>query len=568
MNETTNTASVELTAADTALLNEYLQAMDEIAQREPERLPAETWDKVWPHIQATGEVPAEYRDRIGVNDITVHSDIVDGKHRYIPEGKATKGYYDIVWERWNAERGQIESKYHDVIIKALRYALSNERATADTAPLMELLKSLIANDFMAAWDKVTQEKASPRSAAIEKGALMTIGGRIASYSTDDLKNALNAYSIYRLPASVDAKKAFDDTGRLNALMLQNKPLEGLTTMHTAFLMAVVQAVSLSQADDGSNTVSFYLPAICRELKIDPRTYSNKRSTGQDYAQQRFNAMIEIITPFDPFVGRMPDGSFYRVLTFESYDKGSETMNVSTPYLYRLKAIAAQRSTDLKRPQLNRLLHGAVVSEPNRAAVELASRILTGIVNRGVRADYKTYKAEPKVSKKTVTRTGSDGQRTTTTTVYDTGDQIDDAPAPSKIVTYKVKYSTLINDCPQLKRELDEITTGKGKAERDLEAQAAAEHRTASAEEIRQAREKDRKIIPQRINKKLKDIFTAAFRIIAEKSDAPARYIDFTLPTTTRTVKGKKCETYDVPTKSTLTRSMIITHRGRNPQYIE
>ena len=185
MKENTNTA--RLTATDTPLLQEYLQAMDEIAQREPEKLPAEIWDKVWPHIQATGEVPAEYRDRIGVNDITVHSDIVDGQHRYIPEGKATKGYYDIVWERWNAERGQIESRYHDVIIKALRYALSNEKAAADTAPLMDLLKSL-----MAAWDKVTQEKASPRSAAIEKGALMTIGGRIASYSTDDLKDALNA----------------------------------------------------------------------------------------------------------------------------------------------------------------------------------------------------------------------------------------------------------------------------------------------------------------------------------------------------------------------------------------
>lgn len=560
MKENTNTARLTAT-----VLQEYLQAMDEIAQREPEKLPAEIWDKVWPHIQATGEVPAEYRDRIGVNDITVHSDIVDGKHRYIPEGKATKGYYDIVWERWNAERGQIESRYHDVIIKALRYALSNEKAAADTAPLMDLLKSLIADVESMTPE---QEKASPRSAAIEKGALMTIGGRIASYSTDDLKDALNAYSIYRLPSNVDRKQAFDDTGKLNALVLQDKPLEGLTQIHTAFLMAVVQAVSLSQADDGSDTVSFYLPAICRELKIDPRTYSSKRSTGQNYAQQRFNAMIEIITPFDPLVGRAPDGSYYRVLTFKSYEKGSETMNVSTPYLYRLKAIAAQRSTDLKRPQLNRLLHGAVVSEPNRAAVELANRILTGIVTRGVRADYRTYNAEPKVAKKTVTRTSKDGQRTTTTTVYDTDSQTDDTPAPSKTVTYKVKYQTLIDDCPQLKNELDEIINGKGKAERDLEAQAAAEHRTASAEEIRQAREKDRKIIPQRINKKLKDIFTAAFRIIAEKSDAPARYIDFTLPTTTRTVKGKKCETYDVPTKSTLTRSMIITHRGRNPQYIE
>ena len=418
--------------------------------------------------------------------------------------------------------------------------------------------SLYANDFMAAWDKVTQEKASPRSAAIEKGALMTIGGRIASYSTDDLKDALNAYSIYRLPSSVDRKQAFDDTGKLNALMLQDKPLEGLTQIHTAFLMAVVQAVSLAQIDDGDNTISFYLPAICRDLKIDPRTYSNKRRAGQDYADMRFNAVLEMITPFDPLVGRTPDGSFYRVLTFESYDKSSDTMTISTPYLYRLKAIAEQRAAE--HPQLNRLLHSAVVNEPNRAAVELANRILTGIVNRGVRADYRTYKAEPRVSKKTVTRTGNDGQRTTTTTVYD--NPTDDTPAPSKTVTYKVKYQTLIDDCPQLKNELDEIINGKGKAERE------AEERGASAEEIKQARAKDKKTVPQRVNKKLKDVFTAAFRIIAEKSDAPARYLDFTLPTTTRTVKGKKSKAYDIPTKSTLSRYMIITHKGRNPQYTE
>ena len=273
-------------------------------------------------------------------------------------------------------------------------------------------------------------------------------------------------------------------------------------------------------------------------------------------------MLNIITPFDPFVGRTPDGSFYRVLTFVSYDKGSETMTISAPYFYRLKAITEQRATGQKHPQLNRLMHSSAVNEPNRAAVELANRILTGIVKRGVRADYRTYNAEPKKVAETVTRTSKDGQRTTTTTVYDTGSQTDDTPAPSKTVTYKVKYQTLIEDCPQLKSELDEIINGKGKAERE------AEERNASAEEIKKAREKDKKTIPQRVNKKLKDVFTAAFRIIAEKSDAPARYLDFTLPTTTRTVKGKKSKAYDVPTKSTLARYMVITHRGRNPQYTE
>ena len=132
----------------------------------------------------------------------------------------------------------------------------------------------------------------------------------------------------------------------------------------------------------------------------------------------------------------------------------------------------------------------------------------------------------------------------------------------------MKYQTLIDDCPQLKNELDKIINGKGKAEREAEEKAKKENREATAEEIKQARAKDKKTIPQRVNKKLKDVFTAAFRIIAEKSDAPARYLDFTLPTTTRTVKGKKSKAYDVPTKSTLARYMVITHRGRNPQYTE
>lgn len=124
----------QLNAQDTALLQEYLQAVDEMAQREPQQLPAEIWDKVWPEIQATGEVPAEYRDRIGVNQI---SDKATGETR--------PGYYDIVWERWNAERGQIERRYHDVIIKALRYALSNDQAGADVRPVIELLQALISD---------------------------------------------------------------------------------------------------------------------------------------------------------------------------------------------------------------------------------------------------------------------------------------------------------------------------------------------------------------------------------------------------------------------------------------
>ena len=133
-----------LTAADTKALSDYMQKIEALGQREPQKLPAEIWDKVWPEIQRTGQVPAEYRDRIGVNPIKERKHHFEGDRVVFEDGEQiTNGYYDIVWERWNAERGQIESKYHDVIIKALRYALSNEKEAAETQPLLELLKRII-----------------------------------------------------------------------------------------------------------------------------------------------------------------------------------------------------------------------------------------------------------------------------------------------------------------------------------------------------------------------------------------------------------------------------------------
>lgn len=123
-----------LTSADALQLQEYLQAIDELAQREPPRLPDEIWEKAWTQIQATGEIPAEYRDRIGVTQI------VDKE-----TGKKQRGYIDIAWERWNTESRQLDIKYHDVIIKALRYALSKEMLTETQSDVLELLQALLKN---------------------------------------------------------------------------------------------------------------------------------------------------------------------------------------------------------------------------------------------------------------------------------------------------------------------------------------------------------------------------------------------------------------------------------------
>lgn len=135
----------ELTKKDLAELQAYQAAIREWSGREPEKLSAEVWDKVWPSLQK-GVIPEEYRDRIGSHENLAHSDIgPDGKHRYLPEGKIVTGYYDIVWEAWNAEGVALNKKYHDVIAKALGVAISMELFKDEPAQVSDIIDKLLSD---------------------------------------------------------------------------------------------------------------------------------------------------------------------------------------------------------------------------------------------------------------------------------------------------------------------------------------------------------------------------------------------------------------------------------------
>ena len=124
--------NVILSAADTERLREYLKKSDELHQREPrqvwEQISEDEYNRVADFLlYGKGEKP-EHADRFTVHEIT------DPK-----TGKPTKAFYDTEWERWNAENVELEKQYHDVVVKALRYALDTGD---DNRPLLELLQSL------------------------------------------------------------------------------------------------------------------------------------------------------------------------------------------------------------------------------------------------------------------------------------------------------------------------------------------------------------------------------------------------------------------------------------------
>lgn len=370
-----------------------------------------------------------------------------------------------------------------------------------------------------------------RKAADAQGALAPIEN-LTFYSSEALQDALNSNSIYRLPGS-SKDFAFDEKGKLNKLSLAGK-LEDLTEYHTAAFAALLTKALAAYENEWQpelDSVELYLPDFFNASGIDPRPTSAKRDAqSKNLAALRRDYFLNLIAPFDNLVGT-PDGgkSFYRMIALTSYNEETEVARIATPYFFRL--------AEIKDDRLNRLLHPDVMTEKNTAAVELASVILNGLLRRGrSRPDYQTYKSptQKRLKKETVKTTLPDGSETITERIYVPATEQDALELSQKQkerkFTYSTQYSSLIEKSPQLAYKLNAIEASN------------KEHKA------------------QLYNNALGQTFTAAYRIILEKSDVHLYFADFQIADVTTGKDGKP--KYRPPTKSLLKKKLVITHSGK------
>lgn len=95
-------------------LDEYLDKVGEHAAREPEHLPDEVWDEAMRSLKETGKLPAKYRDKFTVNEFTDEA-----------TGETLTGLYETEWEKWKAERLDIDKEYETVLRAAILEALAS-----------------------------------------------------------------------------------------------------------------------------------------------------------------------------------------------------------------------------------------------------------------------------------------------------------------------------------------------------------------------------------------------------------------------------------------------------------
>lgn len=449
------------------------------------------------------------------------------------------GQEAFIWDVADAYKRMIrEQTFFQAILpdlKGLAYEVQKAVAKAvEVTNSDELREHIVKTINRERANRAKAATAAARKLAEEKGAIMTLGHHVAT-PTHTFRDGLTASKIKSLPGQFSDFE-FDSSGRLNMLSLNDQKLETLPEQQTGFLMALLQAAMTdfdlreNNSSKGNSVITLYLPTILREFEIDPRPHDrapagseNKYMDRPDVPlpELRRNKFLEFIKPIDNRVGTIPGEGSYAVARFLSWDQKSETITIAIPYIMKVAEMSR------KEKAITSVFHADIMTE-NPVFVELANRIVVGLIELGVTTP-NVHRKQSQVKTKT-------------------GDFIIIPEKDPRSFKWESKFSTLISKCPQLQSEIESIR----------------------GEQIE--RDETGKIIKggnksQRINKKLHDAFTAAIRIILEKSDAPQYYQNFKIEPMTRPAKGsQQAPAFMCPTNSTLNDRIIITHNGKNPDY--
>lgn len=369
--------------------------------------------------------------------------------------------------------GYLREYLHDYYWDYL--ALFMAKSNAHYGKLCNLIDLCVANKK----EIVSKRNVSARSLAQSQGAITSLDGFLSSFSLDELEKAFTSFSLARLPEDEEISNNelhITDLSRLSHM-------DDIDVAPLAMVLRTVIKTYNKDIDPTSDNTSvrIYLPALCKQLNIDVRGYSKDRTelSQEDYARLRHDAFLKKLLPFDRVIGRLPNGSYYRVLAVSSYDAESETLVLNTPYMFKALELAMEeKEKNDKLVFVNNLFLPTVFKEHNHAAVEIASYITTQLLKRG------------------------------------TTNPTEDEKTGKKYIKYEIRYSTIIEKCPQIKGALETI-------------------------------ERQDTNVRQKKNAKLKQTFEAAFRIIKEKTRASEYFEDFSLNAPT-------------PTASTLNMKMTIT----------
>lgn len=385
-----------------------------------------------------------------------------------------------------------------------------------------------------------------RERAIEQGAIMTTGGRLADISNKDYSGWLDevfnttAYLSYVGPHYWDNIE-IDEGGNiydndeakvLRAVRNQDEKVKRAFEVgtfgderpaeHGRINKELMRALTKAAIEAKGGTITIYLPTFAKELNenysIDIDEYDKNgelNETGKENDAKRKQSeadarakgekvytkksIMQQIYSLDYWAGILDTDYVTRTAVIVGLNKEAKTIDIFMPYISRLiksqeesrRLEAETHRRDYLLPTYNFLVHTNIESERNKLAVDLVYTIIDKLLRRGSKtaSEFKENQTADKEQPK------KDGEK----------------------VVYRIKYSTLIKDTPLLSMAYKNADGSK--REYDV----------------------------------LNRTFKKAFQLLKKKTDLYDYFIDLNIPDTP-------------PTKRTIDENLVITHKGKNPAY--
>ena len=272
-----------------------------------------------------------------------------------------------------------------------------------------------------------QPKKSKYTQAEESGAIMTIGNRLF------------------VPTDPEYQFAFTTSTRANiGFFMKDKDGKNqmATGVNSSFMLALAKAIKIHIEAGKSleSDIEVYFPAFLRELELHIKDHTATQ-TKEDGAQEvqdltitrgeaRERFINQLIVEWDNLWGVLPGSNKeYKMMAVHTYDPDTEHFTFQSPYINQVfRGISAKNEQRIQEGEHfylweSELLHSSVANERNQAAVEMATRILQGVQQRGLTPDARLNQNRGIAFK-------------------------DDSE-----ITFTITCQGLINDCPQIREKL-------------------------------------------------------------------------------------------------------------------
>jgi len=417
-----------ITKEDIASLREYLDKLEALHQEAPpERLTPEEWDEALTAIEQTGKIPAKYAGRIGENEITVHDEIVNGKHVFRPEGVTKRAYYDIALEAYNRKFAKLREEYEKPVEKVIMASFLDRKPEEEPNPQGERVEDLIRAAIEATPAEVLDITNLPN--------LLPTDERF-QYAITPLRNEyayILPFNYEQLEFSYDedGEIIIDSPAQYKAVEEAKDKKHKITAagIDQPLLRQLFAATMKAYLCNYGNSITVSLPAFAREMNIDMRFTTDKET------KHNPNDFFKKLKALENLNGVWQGGSFYRVFILEGYERERNELTFSSPWLFKIirellttpaaKKTRADGSIIWGITGVSGLMKASINSARSKPTVEIIASLIQGLKIRGVDPDAKLH---PKRKYK-----------------------------DKEIVEYSISFKTLIDRIPLIRENLDACT---------------------------------------------------------------------------------------------------------------